>query len=73
MITWVMNWWAQRQRTIDIEIFWPTCCEYAADEDSARAAFFAHAMLDPAWRCLGETRIVELVGELPWIQHHENL
>lgn len=49
MIAWLRDWWWARQRRIDLQILWPACKEIAEDLDGARAAFFYHAVNDPAW------------------------
>ena len=61
---WLMNWWHQRQRAIDLRILWPVCKENAQDLDHARAAFAYHAFHDQAWVCLGDREIERRIGEL---------
>jgi hypothetical protein len=64
MWRWLVEWWPNRQRSIDLDILWPTCKEQALDLDHARAAFAVHAFHDPAWLRLGHDEIVRRVGEL---------
>ncbi len=51
---WLINWWHGRQRSIDLDILWPICCEQACDLDHAKMAFAVHAFHDPAWLALGD-------------------
>ena len=64
MIQWVLRWWRERQRSIDLRILWPICCEQAPDLDHAKAAFMFHAMHDPAWTSLGEDEVIRRVDAL---------
>lgn len=47
------DWWAARQRRIDLEILWPICKERACDLAHAKMAFSVHAFNDDAWLRLG--------------------
>ena len=38
MIKWLLDWWAARQRGLDMEILWPICLEQAGDLDHAHLA-----------------------------------
>jgi hypothetical protein len=61
---WLMNWWRARQRSIDLDIFWPCCKENASDLDQAKAVFAVHAFHDPAWLALGEDEICRRIDAL---------
>jgi hypothetical protein len=61
---WLMNWWRQRQRAIDLSILWPSCKEQATDLDHAKAAFAMHAFHDPAWLPLGDDEIRRQIDAL---------
>jgi hypothetical protein len=61
---WLMNWWRQRQRSIDLSILWPVCKEKATDLDHAKAAFAMHAFHDPAWLALGDDEIKRQIDAL---------
>jgi len=53
------RWWRAWQRRIDMLILWPSCRSAASDIESARGAFFVHAMLDTAWtRDMSENEIM---------------
>ena len=68
MIRWLLDWWHARQRSIDMQILWPTCCEQATKAgltlDHAKAAFAVHAFHDEAWLCLGEDEITRRIDAL---------
>lgn len=49
MIAAIGKWWRCRQRSIDLQILWPSCCELAPTLDHAKAAFAVHAFNDNAW------------------------
>lgn len=59
-----MSWWHARQRAIDLRILWPICKEKAPNLEQARLAFAMHAMMDPAWLCLGREEIEARVFRL---------
>lgn len=61
---WLLDWWRNRQRTIDLQILWPICRDHANDLDHARAIFAFHAFHDPAWIHLGHDEIVRRIDEL---------
>jgi hypothetical protein len=62
--TLIVSWWRARQRRIDLEILWPICVRGANDLDHAKAAFAMHAFNDPAWLCLGEDAMIDLISRL---------
>lgn len=64
MIRWLLNFWHARQRSVDLDILWPTIKAQANSIDHARAAFAAHAFHDEAWLCLGETEIIRRIEAL---------
>jgi hypothetical protein len=64
VMRWLMNWWRQRQRAIDLSILWPACKEQATDLDHAKAAFAMHAFHDPAWLALGDDEIRRQIDAL---------
>ena len=47
-----------------MDLLWPTCLAEAGDLDAAKAAFYTHCMMDPAWMVLGEEKIVEFIWKL---------
>lgn len=61
---WLKTWWYKRQRTIDLQILWPSCRNLAPNLDQAKAAFAVHAFNDPAWMSLGENEVIRRIGEL---------
>jgi hypothetical protein len=64
MVKWLLDWWHNRQRQIDLDILWPVCKQQAPDLDTAKAAFAFHAYRDRAWLCLGEDEIYRRISEL---------
>jgi hypothetical protein len=64
MIRWLIRRWHARQRTIDLDILWPSCKNLAPDLDHAKAAFAVHAYHDPAWLELGEDAIYDFIDGL---------
>jgi hypothetical protein len=64
VIRWLLGFWYARQRSIDLDILWPQCCDFAQDLDHAKAAFAAHAFHDPAWLALGERRLHDVIDKL---------
>jgi hypothetical protein len=64
MMRWLLNWWHERQRAIDLQILWPSCRDLAPDLDHARAAFAVHAFHDRAWMSLGEDEIIRRIDRL---------
>lgn len=64
MIRWLLEWWYERQRRLDILILWPQCKNVAPTIDLARAAFAFHAFRDPAWLALGEDEIRRSIDAL---------
>lgn len=60
----IANWWRNRQRSIDLQILWPICCEQAADLDHAKMVFAVHAFNDPAWLSLGNDGIKSFIDNL---------
>ena len=63
----IVDWWRAHQRKVDLTVLWPTCCTMAGNIEDARVVFYMHAHLDPAWRCLGNDRIVETILKLQWV------
>jgi hypothetical protein len=63
-ITLLQDWWAARQRAVDLEILWPICKQQAFDFDEARYVFAIHAISDPAWLRLPAEEIKRIIGEL---------
>jgi hypothetical protein len=61
---WLIRYWRQRQRSIDLSILWPACKEQAHDLDRAKAAFAWHAFHDPAWLALGEDELKRQIDAL---------
>jgi hypothetical protein len=53
-----------RLRHMDMDILWPSILAEAKDLDVAKALLYKHAMMDPAWRILGEEAIVEFIDKL---------
>jgi hypothetical protein len=64
MLSWLSDKWHAHQRSIDLKLLWPICCEYAPTIDHAKASFAMHAYNDPAWTCLGENEIYRRIEEL---------
>lgn len=64
MLRWLANWWHARQRSIDLQVLWPSCVKLAPDLDHAKAAFAVHAFNDSAWLCLGEEEIKRQIDGL---------
>jgi hypothetical protein len=60
----ILKWMKARRRRTDMEILWPICLREAGDLDKAKAAFFLHAVHDPAWQELGEDGIYEFINLL---------
>jgi hypothetical protein len=66
MISRLLDWWAAYRRRVDQRILWPVICEQATSEEQARAVFYVHAMLDPAWRRLDMPDMVSAIKDLPY-------
>lgn len=49
MLKWILDWWDSTNRSSDLTILWPICKKHAPSLDYARAAFFMHVNIDPAW------------------------
>jgi hypothetical protein len=65
MLKWFTDWLDSRRRTIDIQLLWPAICKASErDLDQARAAFYTHAMIDPAWQSLDHDDVVNLILKL---------
>jgi hypothetical protein len=65
MIAWLAKIWRATQRQTDMSTLWPACREYAEDLDHARAAFYMHAINDPAWtKDYDEAQLIDFVGKL---------
>jgi len=64
LLRWIRGLWWTRQRAIDLEILWPSCCEMAADLDHAKAAFALHAFNDPAWVVWYGDRLYSVIDQL---------
>jgi len=60
------DWWANRQRRIDLDLLWPVICANAKGEEHARALFYVHAMMDPAWRRLDMPAVIRTIRTLPY-------
>jgi hypothetical protein len=60
----IVELWRARQRKLDVQLLWPLCKQSADDLDHAKAAFFMHAMSDPAWLCLSEEEIIAQIDQL---------
>jgi hypothetical protein len=58
------DWWNGRRRRLDLEILWPECRRLARDLPSARRAFEAHVVNDPAWTCLGDEHVKAIIEAL---------
>lgn len=61
---WILGFWYNRTRKLDLEILWPICKKQAKDLDSAKAAFAVHAYNDPGWLFLGKDNIYKIIDEL---------
>jgi hypothetical protein len=61
---WLLRIWHRRQRSIDMQILWPSCRDLAPDLDHAKAAFAVHAYRDRAWLELGEDEIARVIDGL---------
>ena len=64
MIRYLINFWHSRQRSVDLQILWPSCKEHTADLDHAKAAFAVHAFNDAAWTSLGHDEVVKRIEGL---------
>jgi hypothetical protein len=64
ILSWPMDWWYERQRSLDLEVLWPSCRDQAPDLDHARAAFAYHAFHDKAWLVLGDEEIKRRIDNL---------
>ena len=61
---WLIILWHRRLRRIDLELFWPSCVENAADLDQAKAAFAVHAFNDNAYSDMSHDQIVAYIDQL---------
>ena len=61
---WLIRYWRQRQRAIDLATLWPACKEHARDLDHAKQAFAMHAFNDPAWQILGDDELKRQIDAL---------
>jgi hypothetical protein len=65
MIQWPFKIWREAQRRVDLTTLWPECKKYSHDLEHAKAAFYYHAVRDPAWtRDYTETELIDFVDEL---------
>ena len=64
MIGGIIRWWHKRQRDIDLQCLWPSCCELAPDLDHAKMAFAMHAFHDHAWMEMGESNVKAFIDRL---------
>lgn len=65
VLIWLLDRWDAYCRRYDIEVLWPACkkaAEYNMTE--ARAAFVAHALVDPAWRRIGAGPAIQQIMDL---------
>ena len=49
---------------MDVEHLWPAIRENARDTETARWAFYAHMVADPAWRDLSDEELILFVHNL---------
>lgn len=74
ILKWIVDRWHAWQRTLDVRILWPICCEvaveYGDDEERhllAKQSFAMHVLMDPAWLALGDVdAIIAEIEALPW-------
>jgi len=65
MIRWLIRKWHARQRAVDIDVLWPACRDGTYDLEDAKAAFWLHTRMDPAWAELSVTEMEKILDELP--------
>jgi hypothetical protein len=46
----IVRWWRNYQRTMDLAILWPACCDASISRNHALRMFMAHCRQDAAWR-----------------------
>lgn len=63
-LNWLADIWHARQRSVDLDVLWPTCKAQAPDMYTAKLVFSMHAFQDEAWTCLGEAEIRRRIDEL---------
>jgi hypothetical protein len=62
---WFMKLWHWLNRRTDLSMLWPICKQHAESLDHAKAAFFLHAMNDPAYTDhFTEQEIIDYVDTL---------
>lgn len=61
----IIKWWRRRQRTLDIELLWPSCKQQTKTRLDAEAVFRVHMEMDPAYGDLDECDKLKFLKELP--------
>ena len=64
MMLWFGQWWRRRQRSLDLQLLWPSIREQAPSLEVAREAFSLHVAVDPAWQDVGPAELGRIVGGL---------